>query len=323
MAGWTAAGSRCVLATVVSGRFSRGGPGAKLAVGPDRETAGAFPVAVTESVLGVAGAVLAGAAPQLLVDGPFEVWVQRYDASRFGEVGLAEGRAAEVTLLAGASPGAKLVVEPDGRRSGTLGAPELDDEAARAAEELMWQEISERRGTMFIDVLVPPPRLLVFGAGEIARCLCRIGRAVGWRVYVIDGDVGDVGRVGDLGDAVARVGGIDRATSIVVVSHDREVDVPALALALRSPARFVGAMGSRRTQAARQEGLAGLGFGSDDWERVSAPVGLDLGALEPEETALSILAEAVAARHGRSGGRVAARVRGAGSGSGPIHETVT
>jgi xanthine dehydrogenase accessory factor len=301
---------------LVSGRFSRGGPGAKLAVGASGESVGAFPVAIAEAVLGLARTVLDGAPAQLLRLGSFEVWVQRYIGGRFGEVGLAGGRAAEVTLLAGAAPGAKLVVEPDGRRTGSLGAPELDDEAARLAEELIWKEISERRGTMFIDVLVPPPRLLVFGAGEIARCLSRVGRVTGWQVYVIDPIAGEEVVVGEPEEAVPRLGGIDRATSVVVISHDLEFAVRALALALRSPARFIGAMGSRRTQAARREGLLGLGFDAGDWERVSAPVGLDLGATEPEETALSILAEAVAARHGRSGGRVALRAGDS------IHEVV-
>jgi xanthine dehydrogenase accessory factor len=248
--------------------------------------------------------VLNGAPAQLLeLENGFAVWVARSEGGadrRLGEVGLAGGRACEVTLLAGAVAGAKLVVEPDGRRSGTLGAPELDDEAARVAEELMWQEISERRGTMFFDVLVPPPRLLVFGAGEIARCLCEVGRVSGWDVHVIE-----EAAVGAPEAAVAELGGIDRATSVVVISHDHDFGAAALAMALRSPARFIGAMGSRRTQAARQERLLALGFGSADWERVSAPVGLDLGAVEPRETALSVLAEAVAVRHGRSGGRVA------------------
>jgi xanthine dehydrogenase accessory factor len=167
------------------------------------------------------------------------------------------------------------------------------------ADGLMWQEISERRGTMFFDVLVPPPRLLVFGAGEIARCLVAVGRVSGWEVDVIEEGVGDPQ------EAATSLGGIDRATSIVVISHDHDFGTAALAMALRSPARFIGAMGSRRTQAARRERLFALGFGAADWERVSAPVGLDLGAAEPRETALSVLAEAVAVRHGRSGGRVA------------------
>jgi xanthine dehydrogenase accessory factor len=263
---------------------------------------GTFPVALSDRVVEIARGVLAGAPAQLLeLDNGFAVWVALAErgGGRFGSVALAGGRCCEVTVLAGAALGAKLVVEPDGRRTGTLGAPELDDEAARVAEELMWQEISERRGTMFFDVLVPPPRLLVFGAGEIARCLVAVGRVSGWEVDVIEEGVGDPQ------EAATSLGGIDRATSIVVISHDHDFGTAALAMALRSPARFIGAMGSRRTQAARRERLFALGFGAADWERVSAPVGLDLGAAEPRETALSVLAEAVAVRHGRSGGRVA------------------
>jgi xanthine dehydrogenase accessory factor len=297
------------VATLLRGRFSRGGPGSKLVVSAGGEVAGTFPVALEEEVVGVARAVLDGAPAQLLeLANGFEVWVARSEpgGGRFAELASGGGRACEVTLLEGASPGSRLVVEPDGRLTGTLGAPELDDEAARVAGELMWQEISERRGTMFFDVLVPPPRLLVFGAGEIARCLSRVGGAVGWQVFVID-PAGDGSEVvaGAPAEAVERVGGIDRATSIVVISHDHDFGVAALALALRSPARFVGAMGSRRTQAARRDRLLALGFSPGDWERVSAPVGLDLGAVEPRETALSILAEAVAVRHGRAGRRVA------------------
>jgi xanthine dehydrogenase accessory factor len=299
------------VATLVSGRFSGGGPGSKLAVSSSGGVAGAFPRAVSDDVVRIASAVIEGGPPRLLeLGGGFEVWVERYVPGRLAELAAAGSRAAEVTLLRGAAPGAKLLVEVDGTRSGTLGAPELDEEGARIAEELIWQENSERRGTMLIDVLVPPPQLWVFGAGRIAGCLRQIGHATAWRVFVIDSlappETDDV-IVAAPSDAVARLGGIDRATSIVVLSHDRQVDVPALALALRSSARFIGAMGSRRTQAARREQLLGLGFSADELERISAPVGLDLGAVEAEETALSILAEVVAARHRRNGGRVAAR----------------
>jgi xanthine dehydrogenase accessory factor len=163
---------------------------------------------------------------------------------------------------------------------------------------------------MFFDVLVPPPRLLVFGAGEIARCLSEVGRVTGWQVHVIDrAPTGDDVVVGEPEEAVAQLGGIDQATSIVVISHDHDFGVAALGVAVQSPARFIGAMGSRRTQAVRRERLLELGYDERDWERVSAPVGLDLGAVEPRETALSVLAEAVAVRHGRSGARAAEVIR--------------
>jgi xanthine dehydrogenase accessory factor len=106
-------------------------------------------------------------------------------------------------------------------------------------------------------------------------------------------------------EAFAQLGGIDRATSIAVLTHDPKLDDAALLIALRSEARFVGAMGSRRAQATRRERLLAAGITDDELGRLAAPLGLDLGAVSGEETALSILAEVVAARHGREGGRLA------------------
>src|SRR5205823_13293760 len=99
-------------------------------------------------------------------------------------------------------------------------------------------------------------------------------------------------------EAFRRLGGIDRATSIAVLTHDPKLDDAALTIALRSEAAYVGAMGSRRAQAARRERLLAAGLDEEELERLSAPVGLDLGAIGKEETALSILSEVVAARHG-------------------------
>src|SRR5262249_47458359 len=244
-----------------------------------------------------------------------DVWVEGYEPGRFEEIARAGGRAAEVTVLEGASPGAKLLVEADGARLGSLGAPEIDDEAARIAVEQLWEETSERHDGLFIDVIGPAPRLIVFGAVDIAASLCSLARAAGWRPYVVDprARFATSERFPDAEEviaawpekAVAQLGGIDPATSIVVLTHDPKLDDPAPLLSLSSPARFIGAMGSRRAQAKRRERLLELGLGEDELERISAPVGLDLGAISREETALSILAEIVAARHGRGGGRLA------------------
>jgi xanthine/CO dehydrogenase XdhC/CoxF family maturation factor len=106
------------------------------------------------------------------------------------------------------------------------------------------------------------------------------------------------------GGRIARVGGIDAATAVAVLTHDPKVDDEALALALRSPAFFVGAIGARRTQAARRERLLARGLTEAELDRLSGPIGLDLGATTPAETALSIMAEIVAVAHGRSGGRL-------------------
>lgn len=333
---WRERGERIALATVIDvQRSAPRPPGAKMAVNEHGEIAGSVSGGCVEgAVAEIADGVLQGDPPQLLhfgiadsdawdvglpCGGEIDVWVQAYEAGptnpRFEEVARAGGRAAEVTMLEGSRPGAKLLVEADGGRQGSLGAPELDDEAARIAVELLWAETSERREGLFVDVIGPAPRLIVFGAVDIAASLCTLARAAGWRPYVIDprARFATPDRFPDAEEviaawpeeAVAQLGGIDPATSIVVLTHDPKLDDAALLLALGSPARFIGAMGSRRAQAKRRERLLALGLGEEELERVSAPVGLDLGAISREETALSILAEIVAARHGREGGRLA------------------
>jgi xanthine dehydrogenase accessory factor len=337
---WIDRGDKVALATVVDvHRSAPRPPGAKMAVNEHGEIAGGVSGGCVEgAVVEIADAVMRGEPPRVVhygiadseawdvglpCGGEIDVWVQAYEPGRFAEVGRAGGRAAEVTLLEGARPGAKLLVEADGDRSGSLGSPELDDDAARVAADLLWTETSERRGPLFFDVVAPAPRLIAFGAVDIAAPLCTLARGAGWRAYVVDPrarfatperfpDAEEV-IVAWPEEAFARLGGIDPATSIAVLTHDPKLDDAALVIALRSPARFVGAMGSRRAQAARRERLLAAGLGEEELERLSAPLGLDLGAADREETALSILAEIVAARHGREGGRLAVR-------AGRIHE---
>jgi xanthine dehydrogenase accessory factor len=340
LASWKERGDRIALATVIDvQRSAPRPPGAKMAINDGGEIAGSVSGGCVEgAVAEIADGVLKGDPPQLVhfgiadsdawdvglpCGGEIDVWVEAYKPGRFEEVARAGGRAAEVTVLEGASPGAKLLVEADGARSGSLGSPELDDEASRIADELLWAETSERRGSLFVDVVGPAPRLLVFGAVDIAASLCSVARVCGWRPYVIDprARFATPSRFPDAQEviaawpeeAVARLGGIDPATSIVVLTHDPKLDDAALLLALSSPARFIGAMGSRRAQAKRRERLVAAGVSDEEIERVSAPVGLDLGAIARDETALSIMAEIVASRHGRDGGRLAER-------KGRIHE---
>jgi xanthine dehydrogenase accessory factor len=245
---------------------------------------------------------------------------------RFAEIAREDGRGAVVTILEGPNAGAKMLLEPDGSRRGSLGSPELDDEAARHADELMWSERSEQRGTLFIDVTFPAPRLIIFGAIDFAAQLCTLARTSGWRPYVVDprGFFARPDRFPDAEEVVAawpdeafeRIGGIDRATSIAVLTHDPKLDDAALGIALRSDAAYVGAMGSRRAQAQRRERLLAAGLEEELLEQIAAPIGLDLGAVSPEETALSIMAEVVAVRNGRDGGRLS-------HAAGRIHEVVT
>jgi xanthine dehydrogenase accessory factor len=154
----------------------------------------------------------------------------------------------------------------------------------------------------------------MFGAVPLAAALCGPARGLGWRPYVVDPRerFADASRfpgaeevlVAWPEEAFDRLGPIDEATSIVALTHDPVLDDPALVIALRSPASFVGAMGSRRTQARRRERLQAAGLDDRELDRLSGPVGLDLGAVTVHETALSVLAEAVAVRSGRSGGRL-------------------
>jgi xanthine dehydrogenase accessory factor len=249
--------------------------------------------------------------------GEIDVWVQAFEWSRFEEIARANGRAAEVTLLDGTGAGAKLVVEADGTRTGSLGSPELDAEGAKAAGRILWAGRSERHGRLFVDVKAPAPRLVLVGALDIAAALCVVARASGWLPYVTDPrarfataerfqDAEDL-VVAWPRDAFARLGGIDPATSVVALAHDPKIDDAALTIALRSPAAFVGAMGSRSANAQRLERLRAAGLDEQELERLSAPVGLDLGASSPAETALSIMAEVVAAWHAHAGGRLSER----------------
>jgi xanthine dehydrogenase accessory factor len=232
--------------------------------------------------------------------------------AEFTELARSGGRGALVTNL---EDGAKLLVHADGTRVGTLGDPVRDEEAAKLADELMWAERSERHGELFVDVTFPPPRLIVFGAVDFAAALCKMASVTGWRSFVVDprARFAQPARFPDAEEVVAawpeeafkRLGGIDRATAIAVLTHDPKLDDAALVLALRSDAGYIGAMGSRRAQAKRRERLLAKGIEDGDLERISAPIGLDLGALTAEETALSIIGEIVAMRHGRTGGRLA------------------
>ncbi len=329
---WSERGDRVALATVVDTQRSAPRPaGSKMAVNDRGELIGGVSGGCVEgAVVELAEEIIAGGPPRLVhygiadseawdvglpCGGEIDVWIQAYDSKRFTEIAATGGRAAEVTLLEGSRPGAKLLVEADGARSGSLGAPELDDEAAEAASELIWAERSERRGPFFIDVVSPAPRLIMFGAVDIASALATLAGDAGWRPYLVDprARFATQDRFPDAEEVVvawpeeafAKLGGIDPATSIVVLTHDPKLDDAALMIALRSEARFIGAMGSRRAQESRRERLVEAGITDEELGGCPPRSGSTSAPSTAEETALSILAEVVAARHGRDGGRLA------------------
>jgi xanthine dehydrogenase accessory factor len=248
----------------------------------------------------------------------------------FARIAEEDGRAALVTVISGERRGAKLLVRADGSTAGGLGDPELERVGVGAAEDLLWEERSQLveagEVSLFVDVTAPAPKLVIFGAVDYAAALARLARASGWRPYVCDprSQFATRARFPAAEDVIAawpeeafaRAGGIDRATYVAVLTHDPKLDDAALEIALRSEAPYVGAMGSRRAQAQRRERLVAAGIQEDLIERIAAPIGLDLGAVTPEETALSIMSEVVAVRNGRSGGRLS-------EAAGRIHEVGT
>jgi xanthine dehydrogenase accessory factor len=219
--------------------------------------------------------------------------------------------------------GRKLVTLGDDRTHGSID-PALDGEVAAAARRLLpgggtrslalpW---GGEEATVFVEAFPPPFRLFIVGATHAAIHLCRMARLVGFRVSVIDArtafasaerfpEADEVLRAWP--DAVFGERTLDAYAYVVTLTHDFKIDVPALECALRSGARYIGALGSRRTHARRRERLLERGFSETDLARIRAPVGLDLGGRAPEEIALAILAEMLAVRHGREGGPLSGR----------------
>ena len=171
---------------------------------------------------------------------------------------------------------------------------------------------------MFLEVFPPRPRLIVFGGVHVAVALVRLARELGYRTIVADGRAAFANRerfpeadeviVAWPEEAFERIG-LDGSSYVAVLTHDPKFDEPALALALRSPARYVGAIGSRRTQEARRERLRERGVSDAELARLRGPIGLDLGGRAASEIALAILAEMTAVRYGAAGGPMAQRRR--------------
>jgi xanthine dehydrogenase accessory factor len=324
---WTRGGEPCALATVVAVRRSAPRPpGAKMAVSASGEVSGMVSGGCVEGSVAVESRdVLEGGRPRLLhygiadadawdvglpCGGEIDVWIERYAPGEFARIAREDGRAVLVTAVEGDQIGRKLLVREDGTTEGDLDAPG----AAQDAERVMWAERSELRGELFFDVTHPDPRLIIFGAVDYASWLCRLARVTGWRPYVVDprGFFARKDRFPEAEDVVAawpeeaieQLGPIDRATYIAVLTHDPKLDDAAVLLALRSEAPYIGAMGSRRANAARRERLLEAGVTEQELMRIASPIGLDLGAVTPEETALSIMAEISAIRNGREGGRL-------------------
>jgi xanthine dehydrogenase accessory factor len=214
----------------------------------------------------------------------------------------------------GGAPTTPLVLAEDGRLDGTTGDPGLDAELIRAASDALARgtsltvAVGDRQ--WFVEAFPLRPRLVVVGAVQVAIPLVRMAREVGFETVVVDGRAAfataerfpDVDRlVVGWPDEIADMIGLGPADSVAVLSHDVKFDEPAIIEALRRGCRYVGAVGSRKTQADRRSRLLAAGISRSELARLHGPIGLDLGGRTPPETALAILAEIVAARHGGTG----------------------
>ncbi len=268
----------------------------------------------------------------LTCGGILDIFVEPVSKQTFpelGEIAAAVERGEPVavaTVIAGPGQvGARRVIWGDAGRAGTgsLGAGERLDAAAdddvrgMLAQGLTgtrhYGEHGERRGdelSVFVNSFAPPPRMLVFGAIDFAAAVARVGKFLGYHVTVCDARqvFATRSRFPDADEVVVDwphrfLGGVevDARTVICVLTHDPKFDVPVLEVALRTPAGYIGAMGSRRTHEDRLARLRAVGMTGDELSRLRSPVGLDLGARTPEETAVSIAAELIQLRWGGSG----------------------
>lgn len=272
----------------------------------------------------------------LTCGGILDVYVETINQETFPQLGdiaadIEAGRPVALgTVIEHPDParvGRRLIIRPDAATVGSLGSSRADDAvhddalgllAAGANATLTYGPDGERRGEgmrVFVWSFAPRPRMLVFGAIDFAAAVAKVGSFLGYRVTVCDARpvFATRSRFPDADEVVvdwphrylaaeAAAGRIDPRTVMTVLTHDPKFDVPLLEVALRLPqVAYVGAMGSRRTHEDRLARLREAGLAESEIARLSSPIGLDLGARTPEETAVSIAAEIIAGRWGGSG----------------------
>jgi xanthine dehydrogenase accessory factor len=229
--------------------------------------------------------------------------------------------AALVTVLTGSHAGERICLRGDGTRVGGASDPALDALLMSAAQAALDARQSQRTQVafgdstldLFADVTLPPERLIIVGAVHTAIALVTLANAIGLHTTVIDNRTAFATRerfahAHELltrwpADVLAELA-LDESSFVVFLTHDEKIDNPALAVALNSPALYVGALGSRKTHDERVASLRESGVSEVSLNRIRAPIGLNIGARTPEEIALSILAEIVAVRNGSTTAQV-------------------
>ncbi|MGH4026688.1 MAG: XdhC family protein [Pseudonocardiaceae bacterium] len=288
----------------------------------------------------------------LTCGGILDVFVEKVDPISFPELeevatSVAEKESVAVATVVGHPDpervGLRVLVWPD-RHSGTFGSAHADEAivgdvrgalAAGRTATLHYGPDGERRGEgmdVFVNAMQPPPRMLVFGAIDFAAAMARIGVFLGYYVTVCDARpvFATKSRFPDAHEVIAEwphrylkaeaeAGRIDQRTVITVLTHDPKFDVPVLVEALKLDLAYLGAMGSRKTHQDREERLREAGVTDEQLTKIASPIGLDLGARTPEETAVSIAAEIISLRWGGGATRLA-HLEGPIHGANPIAE---
>jgi xanthine dehydrogenase accessory factor len=330
----TGRGMRRAVATLVASQRSAPRPiGSQLVVSESGELTGSISGGCVESdVFEAACEVLAGGPPRLMTygiadelawsvglpcGGEIDVFVELEDAviaERVARARADDERLVVLTVVDGTDVGAKELVLESGER---LGRDVARSHGVRPAELIRGarSRIVELEGArVFAQVVATPPLLLVFGAVDTAEELCRAAKALGWRTAVADprGSFATRERMPSADDlvlawpeeALERLRP-DHSAAVVCLFHDEKLDVPAIKGTLATDAFYLGAIGSRRTQASRRAALLDAGVDEEELDRrLSGPCGLDLGGETPAEVALAILAEILAVRNDRAGGRL-------------------
>jgi xanthine dehydrogenase accessory factor len=328
---WSKEGQLFAIATVVQtwGSAPRQA-GSKMAVAADGRLAGSVSGGCVEAaVIEAAREVVSSRTPRLLhfgvadeeawtvglaCGGAIDVFVDLPDPAWLGAVTRVvehDETAALVTVVKGPTDllGTKLLVKSDGTHEGSLGP--LTDEAQAAAVTALAGGRSARVDMgdvqVFVEVVRPAPTLVVVGGVHIAIALTRLAQTLGYRTIVVDPRpvFGNEGRfphadrvVATWPDEALDQIGLTSATAVAVLTHDPKLDDPALSRSLPSPAFYVGALGSKATQAKRRQRLLDAGLSEVQVGRLHAPIGLDLGGRSPEEIAMSVMAQVVAVRNG-------------------------
>ena len=330
---WRADNKSIALATVIQtwGSSPRRA-GAKMALTPEGKITGSVSGGCVEGAVYESGVeVLKSNHPQLLhfgvadetawevglaCGGNIDIFVKPLDVQHFESLRSVleeEQSAVFVTVVRGPEQllGSEMLVREDGYVTGALASQVLDKQVLEVARETLAQGESRRvrlneEVEVFMEVILPPPTLIAVGGVHITIALIALAKTLGYRTVIIDprSAFGNEERFPNVDqliqlwpeEAFQKIP-ITRSTAIAMLTHDPKLDDPALKIALPSAAFYVGALGSKTTQAKRRQRLLDDGLPQEQLNRLHAPIGLEIGAGTPEEIALSIMAEIVAARN--------------------------